>query len=383
VSDTTWDQIAQNESGQDWCINHSSDGLSVGGLQFQNPSWQGALQYLNSQGYDTSGWTQILYQGMPRSQVPTKAQQITAGEALLKLQPNPWAASTGGLSQSQSVFNGGPTPAEFITAAQSAAAVGTCDGSGGSTGSSTGGGDTPPTTTTGAKESAAADAAISYAKTKLGDPYVWGGTGPNGFDCSGLIYAAYVYGAGQSSGFPRDTLAEYSALPHISDGNTIPDDILPGDLILMWFSGTSQPDYVTNHVTMYIGDGKQIEASGSHGGVAITDVAGRGGRVVAVVRPTPADSTGGTTSGDDTGTTTPPPADNPPPASDPTPPAGSGWKHHDHTWTYTVKSGDTLWGISRAQLGYGKRWHEIYEHSTLKSGNPHWIYPGEKLNVPD
>jgi hypothetical protein len=170
---------------------------------------------------------------------------------------------------------------------------------------------TPPPASTGTgKESAAADAAIAYAKTKLGDPYVWGATGPDGFDCSGLIYASYVYGARQPSSFPRDTLAEYDALPHISDGSTIPDDILPGDLILMYFDGTSQPDYVANHVTMYIGNGQQIEASGSHGGVAITNVAGRGGRVVAVVRPTPADSTGGNTGGSNTGgSTTPPPSD--------------------------------------------------------------------------
>lgn len=118
VSDSEWNAIAQCESGGDWAINYSSDGLSVGGLQFQDRSWHDALGYLNSHGYDTSSWTQTLYQGMPRSAVPNKAETITAGEALLKLQPNPWLASSpcSGvyLSQSESVFNGGPTPAEFI-----------------------------------------------------------------------------------------------------------------------------------------------------------------------------------------------------------------------------------------------------------------------------
>jgi hypothetical protein len=32
---------------------------------------------------------------------------------------------------------------------------------------------------------------VDYAQSKLGDPYVWGATGPNSFDCSGLVYAAY------------------------------------------------------------------------------------------------------------------------------------------------------------------------------------------------
>lgn len=104
-----WEAIAQCESGNDWAINHSSDGLSVGGLQFQNPSWQIALQYLNAHGYDTSTWTQTLYQGMPRDQVPTKEQTILAGEALLAVQGSQaWVCKGVGLSAS--MFEGGPAP---------------------------------------------------------------------------------------------------------------------------------------------------------------------------------------------------------------------------------------------------------------------------------
>lgn len=107
-----WNLVAQCESGQDWAINYSSDGLSVGGLQFQNPSWQSALEYLNSKGYDTSSWTQTLYQGMPRGSVPTKDQTVLAGEALLHLQgPSAWVCDTtqGGVL-SASMFDGGPNP---------------------------------------------------------------------------------------------------------------------------------------------------------------------------------------------------------------------------------------------------------------------------------
>src|SRR5262249_40356027 len=49
-----WEAIAQCESGNDWAINHSGDGMSVGGLQFQSASWKDALAYLRQQGIDTS-----------------------------------------------------------------------------------------------------------------------------------------------------------------------------------------------------------------------------------------------------------------------------------------------------------------------------------------
>jgi len=104
-----WEAIAQCESGNDWSINWSSDGMSVGGLQFQNASWKDALSYLRRQGINTSGWTQNLYQGMPRNEVPTKRQTILAGEALLALQgPGAWVCKGVGLGAS--MFEGGETP---------------------------------------------------------------------------------------------------------------------------------------------------------------------------------------------------------------------------------------------------------------------------------
>jgi nucleoid-associated protein YgaU len=105
-----WESIAQCESGNDWSINWSSDGLSVGGLQFQNASWKTALAYLERQGIDTSNWTQELYQGMPRDEVPTKYQTILAGEALLAIQGSgAWVCK--GIGLSTSMFEGGQRPA--------------------------------------------------------------------------------------------------------------------------------------------------------------------------------------------------------------------------------------------------------------------------------
>jgi peptidoglycan DL-endopeptidase CwlO len=85
--------------------------------------------------------------------------------------------------------------------------------------------------------------AVAYAYAQLGKPYVWGATGPDSFDCSGLMYAAW-----QAAGvtLPRTTYDEWASLPHIPLS-----DVQPGDLIL--YNGES-------HVAMYVGDGYIIDA---------------------------------------------------------------------------------------------------------------------------
>lgn len=86
--------------------------------------------------------------------------------------------------------------------------------------------------------------AVSYAQQKLGSPYVWGATGPNAFDCSGLVQAAYR-SAGVS--LPRTTYAQIDA------GRRIPrSELRPGDLVF-FYSGIS-------HVGIYVGDGRMIHA---------------------------------------------------------------------------------------------------------------------------
>jgi cell wall-associated NlpC family hydrolase len=89
-----------------------------------------------------------------------------------------------------------------------------------------------------------AAAAVSYAYTKLGSPYVWGATGPDAFDCSGLMQAAY-----RSAGIslPRTTYAQIDAGRRVSRS-----ELLPGDLVF-FYSGIS-------HVGLYIGDGRMIHA---------------------------------------------------------------------------------------------------------------------------
>jgi len=89
-----------------------------------------------------------------------------------------------------------------------------------------------------------AAAAVAYAYQKLGSPYVWGATGPDAFDCSGLTQAAYR-SAGVS--LPRTTYAQIDAGRRVSRS-----ELLPGDLVF-FYSGIS-------HVGIYVGDGQMIHA---------------------------------------------------------------------------------------------------------------------------
>ena len=59
----------------------------------------------------------------------------------------------------------------------------------------------------------AAAAAIAYAQAQLGRPYLWGGTGPDAFDCSGLVMKAYA-SAGVS--IARTSQQQWATEPHVS-----------------------------------------------------------------------------------------------------------------------------------------------------------------------
>ncbi|MGY0060804.1 NlpC/P60 family protein [Streptomyces sp. LZ34] len=86
--------------------------------------------------------------------------------------------------------------------------------------------------------------AVSYAYGALGKPYVWGATGPQGYDCSGLTQAAWR-AAGVA--LPRTTYTQINAGRRVSR-----TELAPGDLIF-FYSGVS-------HVGLYIGGGRMIHA---------------------------------------------------------------------------------------------------------------------------
>ena len=91
--------------------------------------------------------------------------------------------------------------------------------------------------------SGAAGQAVAYAYSKLGDPYVYGATGPSSFDCSGLVQAAW---ASAGVAIPRTTYEQVAALPAVSTSN-----LQPGDLL--FFDGDG-------HVGIYVGGGYLIDA---------------------------------------------------------------------------------------------------------------------------
>jgi cell wall-associated NlpC family hydrolase len=99
----------------------------------------------------------------------------------------------------------------------------------------------------------AAASAIQFALGEQGKPYVWGATGPNSYDCSGLMLRAY-----EAAGItlPRVSRDQYKA------GAMLPvEEAQPGDM-LFWAYDPTNPRTI-HHVAMYLGDGKIVEAQQS------------------------------------------------------------------------------------------------------------------------
>jgi peptidoglycan DL-endopeptidase CwlO len=90
-----------------------------------------------------------------------------------------------------------------------------------------------------------ADTAVAFAYSKLGCPYVYGGTGPcgSGYDCSGLTQAAWA-SAGIS--IQRTSYEQWDSLPHVAIA-----DLQPGDILV--FNGAG-------HVAIYVGNNELIDA---------------------------------------------------------------------------------------------------------------------------
>ncbi|WP_439675624.1 C40 family peptidase [Embleya sp. MST-111070] len=96
---------------------------------------------------------------------------------------------------------------------------------------------------------AGATAAVAYAKAQLGKPYVWGGEGPSGFDCSGLVMQAW-----RRAGVK---LAHFAATQYFESTPVSYKNLRPGDLVF-WTETKSASDI--HHVAMYLGGGKMIHA---------------------------------------------------------------------------------------------------------------------------
>ena len=92
------------------------------------------------------------------------------------------------------------------------------------------------------QSSSTAQTVVNAAKSQIGKPYVWGATGPNAYDCSGLVQYAYSQ-AGKNIG--RTTYQQAGAGQHVSVSQAQAGDIL------MW------GDY---HDAIYVGNNQYVHA---------------------------------------------------------------------------------------------------------------------------
>ncbi len=104
------------------------------------------------------------------------------------------------------------------------------------------------TNTSSIQASSKAASVVALAKEQVGKPYVWGATGPDKFDCSGLVQYVYQYAAGIN--LPRTTYDQ------VKVGQTVPlDKLQAGDLV---FWGSETAPY---HVAIYIGNNQYVNSA--------------------------------------------------------------------------------------------------------------------------
>jgi cell wall-associated NlpC family hydrolase len=111
------------------------------------------------------------------------------------------------------------------------------------------------------------DKAVAFAKTQVlaRKPYVWGDEGPNTFDCSGLVYAAYKSAGLGWPDWDRLNSALYSTYTmHVSL-----KDLVPGDLLFYSYKGSVS---TIHHIAIYAGNGMIWEANSKDRGLLYSNM---------------------------------------------------------------------------------------------------------------
>ncbi|MEE4489695.1 C40 family peptidase [Streptomyces sp. BE230] len=126
-------------------------------------------------------------------------------------------------------------------------------GSGSSSSSSSSGSSSSATTSYSSTATGSAASVVAFAQAQVGDAYVSGGTGPNSWDCSGLVQAAFrTVGVD----LPRVSQSQSTAGTQVSLSN-----LQPGDILYWGGAGSAY------HVGIYVGGGQFVGAQNSSTGV--------------------------------------------------------------------------------------------------------------------
>jgi|UniRef100_UPI0040497F79 peptidoglycan DL-endopeptidase CwlO len=108
---------------------------------------------------------------------------------------------------------------------------------------------------------------VEFAKKQVlaGKPYVWGSEGPNAFDCSGLVYAAF-----KSVGLGWPIWDRLNSSLYYTYTKQIPiAEMQPGDLIFYSYKGTQS---TIHHITIYAGNGMMWEARSTKTGLRYSNI---------------------------------------------------------------------------------------------------------------
>jgi len=103
---------------------------------------------------------------------------------------------------------------------------------------------------------------IAYAMAQVGKPYLWGGTGPGAFDCSGLAMRAY-----ESAGID---LPHFAAFQYQASHPLAYSQLQPGDL-LFWATNAGDSNTIY-HEAIYLGGQKMVQAPKTGWDVMVSDM---------------------------------------------------------------------------------------------------------------
>jgi cell wall-associated NlpC family hydrolase len=104
------------------------------------------------------------------------------------------------------------------------------------------------------------DKLVNFARKQIGDPYRAGRSGPDAFDCSGLV--RYVYKQITGKNLPHYSKAQYNQVQKVKKSNA-----QPGDLVFFFEGGA-------HHVGIFIGNGKMIDAPNAGKKVRVSPITG-------------------------------------------------------------------------------------------------------------